>query len=321
VGVATLHVTNGDSAARGLRQSAIAGAVLPWRELLHEGPVPEGLAEGELREVRARFLGGAKPGDYERALADFERRDRRLAERAKKGEIVLWFEADLFDQLELIQILDQLSRLEPRSVALVCVDGSLGGLSPRAFPPLLDGREPIGIEQLEVGRRAWRAFRSPDPAGIEALLHQDLSPLPFLPDALVRHLEQFPWLGDGLSRSERALLRPLVDRPRTFLDMFVEQGGMEERPFLGDSTALGYLVGLAGAGLVRRTDGRPLAQTLRRAMRQELVLTETGRRVLAGELDSLPLRQFDRWLGGAHLISGTRLWRWDPTIRGLREER
>jgi hypothetical protein len=172
-----------------------------------------------------------------------------------------------------------------------------------------------------VGRRAWRAFRSSDPIAIEERLREDLSPLPFLLDALVRHLEQFPWLGDGLSRSERALLRPLVNRPRTFLDVFVEQWRAEERPFLGDSTALGYVGGLAVAGLVRRTDGRPLARSLRRAMRQELELTDTGRRVLAGELDSLTLRAVDRWLGGTHLISGRSLWRWDPAKRALREER
>jgi hypothetical protein len=319
--VARLHVTNGDSAARGLRQSVIPGAVLPWRELLHEGPVPEELADHELREVRARFLGGAKPGGYERALADFERRDRRLAERAQKGEIVLWFEADLFDQLELIQILERLSRLEPRSVALVCVDGSLGGLSPEGFPPLLDTLEEVGVEQLEVAQRAWAAFRSSDPTGIEALLREDLSPLPFLLDALVRHLEQFPWVGDGLSRSERTLLRPFLDGTHTFLDVFVEQGRAEERPFLGDITALGYVAGLAGADLLRRTDGRPFARSLRRGMRQELTLTDTGRRVLAGELDSLTLRRLDRWLGGAHLISGRGLWRWDSAKRALREER
>ena len=35
-----LHVTNGDSAANTLRQTALGGAVLPWQDVLHEGPVP-----------------------------------------------------------------------------------------------------------------------------------------------------------------------------------------------------------------------------------------------------------------------------------------
>ena len=38
-----LHVTNGESAANTLRQTSIGGAVLPWRDALHEGPVRPGL--------------------------------------------------------------------------------------------------------------------------------------------------------------------------------------------------------------------------------------------------------------------------------------
>jgi hypothetical protein len=122
-------------------------------------------------------------------------------------------------------------------------------------------------------------------------------------------------------RSERALLQPLVDGPRTFLDLFAEQARAEQRPFLGDSTALGYLRELEAAGLVRRTAGRPLAQSPRRAMRHELALTGAGRRVLAGELDSLAVRRLDRWLGGVHLVSGSSLWRWDPEKQALLAER
>jgi hypothetical protein len=35
-----LHVTNGESAADTLRQTALGGAVLPWQDVLHEGPLP-----------------------------------------------------------------------------------------------------------------------------------------------------------------------------------------------------------------------------------------------------------------------------------------
>ena len=35
-----LHITNGESAGNTLRQTALGGAVLPWQDVLHEGPVP-----------------------------------------------------------------------------------------------------------------------------------------------------------------------------------------------------------------------------------------------------------------------------------------
>src|SRR5207249_9098749 len=50
-----LHVTNGESSGNTLRQTALGGAVLPWQDVLTEGPVPA-LSPGELRAVRAGFL-------------------------------------------------------------------------------------------------------------------------------------------------------------------------------------------------------------------------------------------------------------------------
>ena len=52
---AALHVTNGDSAAGTLRETTLVERVLPWRDALHEGPVPA-LPDNELRRVRAAFL-------------------------------------------------------------------------------------------------------------------------------------------------------------------------------------------------------------------------------------------------------------------------
>ena len=55
------------------------------------------------------FLAGEDAADIGTA-AEFERRDRTLAEH-RDGEYVLWFEADLYDQLQLVQILATLHAL------------------------------------------------------------------------------------------------------------------------------------------------------------------------------------------------------------------
>src|SRR4051812_11067384 len=54
-----LHVTNGDSAAITLRETSVEGAVLPWRDVLNEGPL---LREG-FNEARAAFLSASGWGD------------------------------------------------------------------------------------------------------------------------------------------------------------------------------------------------------------------------------------------------------------------
>ena len=94
-----LHVTNGESAGNTLRQTALGGAVLPWQDALHEGPVPA-LPRQELLRTRARFLADCGWGRQQALLSSLERRDRQLLEALRDGlHVVLWFEHDLYDQL------------------------------------------------------------------------------------------------------------------------------------------------------------------------------------------------------------------------------
>ena len=58
-----LHVTNGDSVSGTLRAAGVAGRLLAWRDVLHDGPVPGGLSPAELRRVRAGHLAARGWGD------------------------------------------------------------------------------------------------------------------------------------------------------------------------------------------------------------------------------------------------------------------
>ena len=50
-----LHITNGDCAVAVLSR-AVSGTFLPWRDVLHEGPVRAGLSLEQLSAERARFM-------------------------------------------------------------------------------------------------------------------------------------------------------------------------------------------------------------------------------------------------------------------------
>lgn len=39
--MSVLHLTNGDATVPGLRGTGLADAIEPWRDVLHEGPVPD----------------------------------------------------------------------------------------------------------------------------------------------------------------------------------------------------------------------------------------------------------------------------------------
>jgi len=296
-----LHVTNGDSAARKLRAAGLPGDVLPWRDVLHEGPVPAALDEGALRAVRARFLAGRGWGDEASVLADMRARDERLA-RARDGgeEIVLWFETDLYDVIQLVQVLDRLPSGRARLV--LAGEREFTGVSELKADELRElfehgggsGRAGCLVPDVGLARELWGAFRAPDPTE----LLTETAALPALGEALQRHLEQFPWRGSGLNRTERALLEAVGAGARTSADAFAAHQRHEERPFMGDATAFEYLRALARGSDPLLEDGG----TIR--------LSDRGRAVLAGERgwDGRP----ERWLGGVRLTAGEATWSYEP---------
>ncbi len=309
-----LHVTNGDSAASLIRATGLAGEILPWRDVLHEGPVPAGLSLAELRAVRARFIAGEGWGEASRVLEDFKRRDATLAGFREYGEVVLWFEHDLYDQLQILQILDFFAVQDPPTTALqlISIDRhpdverflGLGQLRPEQMAALFGERRAVSPEQLELARRAWRAFRDPDPAAIVELLERETSALPFLDAALRRHVEQFPSQRNGLGRTEQQALEGVASGRERPGELFRHDQDREESPFLGDSVFFAYLERLASGA-------RPLLEIAE----SMVALTEDGRGVLEGDEDYVRLNGLDRWLGGVHL-RGRSSWRWDGRLRG-----
>jgi hypothetical protein len=100
-----------------------------------------------------------------------------------------------------------------------------------------------------------------------------------------RHLEEFPWLADGLSRTERAVLQALHEGPLRFGEIFVKT--RDEPAFLGDSVLAWHLERMSREGLV-------------------VVQNNTWAAVAGATRARLP-----RWLGGVRVTEDSP-WRWDP---------
>jgi hypothetical protein len=312
-----LHVTNGDSTVPGIQATGVGGDVIPWRDVLHEGPVPAGVDAAGVRAVRARFLAGCGWGDAEAIEAEMRARDERLATALRRDEVVvLWFEHDLYDQLQLLQVLDAMDGAG--EVEAILSDRFLGAMDVDELAALWPDRAPLRPDQVALARLAWEAVRAPGPQGIEALLTTHTAALPHLGPALRRHLEELPAAGDGLGRTERQALEAIAAGARSPHDVFLATQRAEEAPFLGDTWMWTRLSELGqGAGrLVQTTAGAPLAPPPPHSeadcfTEQELALTDAGRAVLAGDADRCALVPFHRWIGGIHLTGPDPEWRWD----------
>jgi hypothetical protein len=314
---AMLHITDGESVAGTLRESAIPGGVSTYGDLMYEGPAPGGLDAQAWRGTRARFMAEAGYATPEQALQYLQACDDTLSAASRHEEVVIWLDHRLSDQLILVKVLDWFSRQDPDGVKLsmICVGRypgmdhfvGLGELTANQLASLADTRLRVTRAQFRTAQAAWNAFTSPDPTAIERFIDTDTSALPFLATALRRHLEQFPSVDGGLSRTERQALSILREHGSLSLRrLFAAVQRLEEQIFMGDGSFYRLMADLSS---VRH----PLLQISDAPQPGlgEVTITEAGRNVIEGRADHIELNGIDRWLGGVHLTGDKAAWRWD----------
>src|SRR4249920_3922839 len=322
---ALLHVTNGESAGNTLRQTSLGGTVLPWQDALHEGPVPA-TPRQQLLRTRARFLADCGWGRQQALLSSLERRDRQLLDALRDGnQVVLWFEHDLYDQLQLLDVLALAHTAEaaPELIVIGFFPGKpsfagLGELTASELEKLWPSRQRAAPAALQAAASAWAALQAPEPTTLAEWATRETAHLPFLAPALRRLLEELPAPADGLSRTERSALQTIAAGARTPPASFVAVQRLEEAPFLGDTLFYRALstLGQGKNRLLESDDGTPLPPPPplgdgQPFARMQLRLTAAGERTLRGEADRVELLRIDRWIGGTH-ITPDNTWRWDP---------
>lgn len=293
---------------------------------MHHGPFPDHLDLDAVSDVRARYL----VGDHDPAAAvrDFNQRNDQLRAAAQYDQVVLWFEHDLLDQLQLIQLLDWFSKnpLDQTELSLICINKfpgmeifrGLGELSPQQLASLENTRQPVNDAQLKLATKAWALFRAADPRPLTRFVREKHSDLPFLNDAMLRLFMEYPWTQDGLTRTERQMLKLAalgVDSPG---QLFVKNMDFEQHLFIGDWPSYRCIQTLceAPAKLLDVEPELPFRYqpediSLKQFRQQKLTISERGKSVLAGKVDATQMLDRNVWLGGVKLLSNNTLWMWD----------
>jgi hypothetical protein len=306
-----LHVANGSSVTHTLAEAGVPGLLSIWADPLHDGPVPGGLSDEELLEVRRHFHEGPPGGPSDDPVNDLRRWRQIIEQHDAYDELVLWYEHDLFCQLNLIQVLSWIHHRVPSSkvVSLICIGSypgrpdfkGLGELTPSELAPLLDTRQPVSESQYALAERAWKAFREATPEALDDFRRTETSALPYLAPALVRFLQDYPWTIDGLSRTERRLLQLAEAGNVTLAKAFPRMHEGESAYYVTDTSLDDLVETLSKTSpplLARIADGASI--------------TAAGRAVLRGDQDRISLCGVEeRWLGGVQLRNDATVWRWD----------
>ena len=147
------------------------------------------LPRQELLRTRARFLAECGWGRRQALLSSLERRDQQLLEALRDDlQVVLWFEHDLYDQLQLLDVL-ALAHTEEAAPELIVVGSfpgrpsfaGLGELTASELETLWPSRRRAAPAALEAATSAWAALQAPEPTALAEWATRDTARCRFSP--------------------------------------------------------------------------------------------------------------------------------------------
>ncbi|TBL80579.1 DUF1835 domain-containing protein [Paenibacillus thalictri] len=329
-----LHIVNGDSVAKKLRQGLVPDDILVWREVYPHGPVFEEPAAVDHRKKRARYLErtlGIPRSEY---IMISETQDKTLAGYSQYKEVVLWFEHDLFDQAMLCYLLHWFSKqfLSQTKLSLLSIGEfpgiepfrGLGQLTPEQLQSLSGTWKSVSPEAMELGSALWQAYSSSEPDKLQKLLSEDTSALPFAQEAFKAHLSRFPSVRNGLGCVEQMTLELVETGINSPGELFGHVSGRLHILGIGDLQYWHILKKLSQGPYpllsIRGMDGFPAYDAPTASfVHGEIALTAFGRSVLAEEADRAAKQGIDEWYGGVHVQGKQPRWRWDTVRQTLYE--
>jgi hypothetical protein len=293
-----MHIHNGDVVAALARRSDIPGEHLAYRETLVTGPVIPG---PEWIEMRAHAIADAHAQDLLRVRTDLLEQEQAL-DRAKAsgGEIVLWFEHDLFCLIHLIYLLQ---RFADARVSLVWSPIPLNEKDERELHLLFESRAAATPAMIAAAAAVWRAYTSSDAMQLNEWLTRDTPDFPFLREGLTLHASRFPSLDNGLGAIEQRALTHIAGGFTEFATLFGRMNAEVPRFGFGDAEVFRHLQAMAWRAV-------PLITLSGDPPKALCTITPAGENVLRGKVDDATINDPDLWLGGAH-VTKEQAWRFD----------
>lgn len=214
-----LHLVNGQCTLDILDKTSIPGEKISVDDILMEGPLPDYLNDETAWRKRASWLQkrfGISETEY---LRNAQEREKILAQCSAINEVTLWYENDVFCQINFLYILQRLAEIDPTRTRLyeVCPDEDrLGLLNVSHLEYLFEQRVKVSSEKLLLAREAWKAICG----GVDNtadFLQQDFSPWPRLRSGLELYLEYHT----HPQHLKMAVMNALDEGKSTFSEVFV----------------------------------------------------------------------------------------------------
>ena len=219
-----LHLLNGDSIAPQFEKSGLPGRAFVWREVLCEGQADTDLTSERHWQHRQVHLNETY-SFFEQQLFDDLKSGFLALDPHLYDAVYLWFEYDLFCQVNMMGLLSWLSsKRYMDNVYLVCVGEhpdydrlvGLGELTQAQFTAMIDCRQKLNGDDLAIVSTLWKQWcEGHHHKLVETSQQLDQVRFPYMTPALKAHLQRFPHTSTLLTEIESAILNLISDRPRS----------------------------------------------------------------------------------------------------------
>lgn len=217
MGASILHITNGDITTNYLKKLKFSGEFITWREMLSEGKTTSDIGSETFWKTRYDFLKSSYNISKKKFIDYTLKEYRNLCNQKEQDEIVLWFEHDLFCQINMLAVISWLKRYrQGHKISLVCsgeIKGSnkmfgLSQLNATQIKQHYKNRVSLNQNDIEYADYIWQLYCSDSPLRLETVYKfNPMSPFKYLATAIEAHLQRFPSIKNGLNIIENTIIK------------------------------------------------------------------------------------------------------------------
>ncbi len=233
------NILNGDSLAYSFPDSGIEGDIIIVREALIDGNLSGGSLHDFWRS-RANYLGLTETEYHYDVVKEFE----KLINAPDNSEFNLWFEYDLFCQVNMWFVISIINSLPIKKKVYAIYSSHLNRTSKQFWNGFglvnsddlvfcFANRTHLNSDDLQLGQDLWTAYKSSNFEELIRLAKNQTPIFPYLQEVVKAHVDRFP--KDGTKgRPERALEDITENVSTEFGEVFKEFWNRESIYGFGD---------------------------------------------------------------------------------------
>lgn len=226
-----LHITNGDCTTIALQKLKIDGDIITWREMLCEGKTTIDVGSEGFWKSRFDFFSRNYKITKKHFINNTLKEFRNLCNHKNQAEIILWFDYDLFCQINMIAVISWLKKHRPNAiVSLVCPENksesiifhALSTLNQKELLSYFADRVVLTRDDMGYADYIWQLYCSKSPLQLQNIITDSNSHFRYLPNAIEAHLKRFPTVKNGLNKIENNILETAFNNTHSSKNSFIK---------------------------------------------------------------------------------------------------